>query len=1810
MTDLVARLRLEASAGNTVQVIGQTDAATRKLGQAGTVAAGGLRQAEVATAGFERSASSARATSVALGGALAAIGGKEIVGNIKDAAFQVAGLQTGLAAVTGGALGAADAQSFVAQQSARLGVNIRDNTEGYLQLAAATNGTGLAGQKTKDIWLGLNEASAVLGVSQERQKLAMEAISQMANKGVVSQEELRQQLAESLPGAYQVAAKAMGKTTQEFGKLVASGKLLSEDFLPKFAAQLQKDYGSKLDAYLTSPIGRAKVAFAEFKNTTDALEASAGAAFLGGFTSGLQALNAELKSADTKAAAEALGHTLGEGLATAAQGAAFLVGNLDKVALAGGAVVAIGLAQWLVSTATEARAAAAAYLAKGQAAEAAGAISVTTAQGEVVAVTSLRGAVVAAAEAEVAAASAARDLALANEQAAAAALAQARAQAANLNSTLTLAEKQALVAAAERDLAGAQMATVSASARAEGAAVTLAKATTAGGAAAQGAKALFGSLMAMLGGPWGVALLGAAAVVGSVTAALAESKRVQDDLKASATTYAQTMRDTADYLGPATAGVKTFSDEALKATTSTNSLADSVRGLTIETMRYASAKAQATDQALAKEYNDNLAAIQKIERPSAMAATGKLLLRGIDTLANRYAGQGSFDLSNTKADEQALATYQARNAKIMAARNAIMMDERSYKPDATLPSTPAATTGKPDKGDLKAAERAHDLEAARVAQDAYTQALITGGAALDDWRVKDAGRLAVERLSIDQRKTLTAAEQALIEKIRTSAEETERLKIANERIEKSIGIQKSAEADTKALQERSAAAAQGEAALEELQVKEAGVAALQQIGVDTLSQLTGETLKYAKGAVAAAEAKEQQAIATAKAERVAAQIRDLDERIAAEKGYAEAVAGGTEALVAYQRQEFERQEIERAGKTLTADQVAAIRAKADALFAMKAAADSADLNQRQAEELRLARMTNDERAVEERYLQRKSLLLAQHVDWTKEEVDARARALALADEAAAQDAKAKGELRDGLKQAFIESGHLGFADVGDFVERRLREAVYNALLAQPIDILINAVIGSVSGMNALGVGSGVGQLGGAQGLGSLFTTAGALKGLTSAAGNLALDGLGKLGYSGLGAAKLAGGFGSAVGGAGTGMLVSQIAGLIGLKQSTGSQVGSTIGGAIGSFIPIPGGSILGSIAGNLIGGLIGGKESNHAAVASLDSKGAVVSMDGAKRTDATTAAAAQIAQAVQQIEAALTAGGATLTATVSKIDIGTRDPTHLNFSNGQSMDTAVGDVAAAIDAATKTILANAKWATDAQTAYAHKMLAAGATIDQVVAGLQTAAGFTGSIDDAIAQLTDPAAYAKKQALDAIDANYQALKKQAQELITAGIATQDVLGKIDQLKDLQVADALKRLGAAADGAAAALDPQAFQASIASSIAQLKDPTGYERNKALADIDANIDSMKAQATALVEAGKLSTEVFGQLDQLRTLQVADSVKKLGDAASDTAKALKDAADAQKAATDFSGSIEDAILQITDPVKAKVVQITRDYEGKVAQAQQMIEAGLIGADVLDRLSTLRDLQIDEALKSLSDGVTQTVDAFAQARPRLQQWLDSLALGANSPLNPVGQRGAALEAYQRTLSAARGGDADALSQITSAADALLSADRNATSSASDRLSLYNSVQSDIRGLMGMSGASVGQTPETTQLIKVSKGIDRLVDATDPALVAIRAPAPIEVKLSPWLQSALKDELKAQTTVVKDLLEKVVAGVEATRNSLVTQIGGLTVEIRDGLNGLKGQLGGIGDLTQSVDNMAGAVDDLTAETRTLNASVRAVLVMR
>ena len=161
---------------------------------------------------------------------------------------------------------------FLRQRSELLGTDLQASTEGFKQFSGAMIGTALEGQATRDIFDGVQVATTVMGLGAEESKGAFLALSQMMGKGKVQAEELRGQLGERLSGAFNIAAEAMDVTAEELDKMMENGKIMSEDFLPKFSNQLKKTFGPGLEKAINS----SQAQFNRFNNSMLELKISIG----------------------------------------------------------------------------------------------------------------------------------------------------------------------------------------------------------------------------------------------------------------------------------------------------------------------------------------------------------------------------------------------------------------------------------------------------------------------------------------------------------------------------------------------------------------------------------------------------------------------------------------------------------------------------------------------------------------------------------------------------------------------------------------------------------------------------------------------------------------------------------------------------------------------------------------------------------------------------------------------------------------------------------------------------------------------------------------------------------------------------------------------------------------------------------------------------------------------------------------------------------------------------------------------------------------------------------------------------------------------------------------------------------------------------------------------------------------------------------------------------------------------------------------------------------------------------------------------
>jgi tape measure domain-containing protein len=216
----------------------------------------------------------AQKSALGLGSAIASIGAGLIAREIVNVTAAMEGLKNQLNFASGSAMQGGRDFEYLRETSEKMGLDFNTAATAFAKFSGAARGTALEGQKVKDIFESVGMASTVMHLSAEQSEGAFRALEQMLSKGKVQAEELRGQLGERIPGAFQIAARSMNMTTAELDKFMSDGKLMSEEFLPKFAAQLKTEFAGGMDAAgqsLQANLNRMNNSFLELKYTVGEL---------------------------------------------------------------------------------------------------------------------------------------------------------------------------------------------------------------------------------------------------------------------------------------------------------------------------------------------------------------------------------------------------------------------------------------------------------------------------------------------------------------------------------------------------------------------------------------------------------------------------------------------------------------------------------------------------------------------------------------------------------------------------------------------------------------------------------------------------------------------------------------------------------------------------------------------------------------------------------------------------------------------------------------------------------------------------------------------------------------------------------------------------------------------------------------------------------------------------------------------------------------------------------------------------------------------------------------------------------------------------------------------------------------------------------------------------------------------------------------------------------------------------------------------------------------------------------------------------
>ena len=182
----------------------------------------------------------------------------------------------------------------------------------------------------------LIDSVAAFGGTSDNLKRASVAIQQMAGKGVVSMEELRQQLGESVPTAIQAMADGLGTTYDELVKQISLGRVKAGPAITAMMDELERLFSGRAEAMMDTWSG----AVAQFQTSIKNIAAAFGGledsgyaenGYMSALTSELRSLTDLMNSPGMIDNARELGHAMAEIAKAAAEGVRWIVENRDAI---------------------------------------------------------------------------------------------------------------------------------------------------------------------------------------------------------------------------------------------------------------------------------------------------------------------------------------------------------------------------------------------------------------------------------------------------------------------------------------------------------------------------------------------------------------------------------------------------------------------------------------------------------------------------------------------------------------------------------------------------------------------------------------------------------------------------------------------------------------------------------------------------------------------------------------------------------------------------------------------------------------------------------------------------------------------------------------------------------------------------------------------------------------------------------------------------------------------------------------------------------------------------------------------------------------------------------------------------------------------------------------------------------------------------------------------------------------------------------------------------------------------------------------
>lgn len=186
-----------------------------------------------------------------------------------DTSIRLDQLSNKMLAATKSAGLASSSFQFLDELTEKLGLSFIETADGFAGFSAAALRAGLTFGETKQIFEDMATASTSLQLTGQQVGLVFRALEQIASKGTVQMEELKLQLGDQLPGALEIAARAMDVTSAELIKMIEDGEVLAKDFLPRFGRAIREELGGSAEqaaSQLQAETNRMKKAFMELQD--------------------------------------------------------------------------------------------------------------------------------------------------------------------------------------------------------------------------------------------------------------------------------------------------------------------------------------------------------------------------------------------------------------------------------------------------------------------------------------------------------------------------------------------------------------------------------------------------------------------------------------------------------------------------------------------------------------------------------------------------------------------------------------------------------------------------------------------------------------------------------------------------------------------------------------------------------------------------------------------------------------------------------------------------------------------------------------------------------------------------------------------------------------------------------------------------------------------------------------------------------------------------------------------------------------------------------------------------------------------------------------------------------------------------------------------------------------------------------------------------------------------------------------------------------------------------------------------------------